>query len=228
MSLATDALSALTAGAKGAAAGSVLGPIGSVAGGAIGVAMDLLPSAAHWLGADEGTAQKVVQTVQAVTGATTAPEQRAALAADPGMADDLRVQLAQIAAERAAEDNRSSEARLSAQIADVASARAQTVQLAQAGSGLAWGGAVVSVVVALGFFAAFGMMILAPVQLDAGRAAMLNILVGVLGGGFTTMLTYWLGSSAGSARKSELMAQRDPIPPNPGVVVPAGDVQPAR
>lgn len=219
---------ALAAGAKGAAAGSVVPGIGTVAGGVIGVAMDLLPGAAHWLGADSATAQKAAKAVQDVTGFSDPASQRTALAADQGMVDDLRIELAQIANERRAEDNRSAETRQAAVLADVAGARQQTVQLAQAGSEVAWGAPVVSIVAVVGFFAALTGLLLVRKLEDAGVAAMVNLMVGALVTGFASVLGYWLGSSAGSRRKTELMAQRDPIPPNPGVTVPAADVRPAR
>lgn len=217
----------LTAAGKGALTGSALGPIGAAGGAALALAVKLVPDLTKVLGSDATAASKIVQTVQAVTG-TPDPAGQAAATADDATSLDLQVQLRQIVTdhEQAMEEARVDA--LKASLADVASARAQTVQLAQAGSHLVWGAPVVSVVVSLGFFVAFGMMIFAPVQSDPGRTAMLNILVGVLGGGFTTMLNYWLGSSAGSARKSEIMAQREPIPPNPAVVVPAADVQPAK
>jgi hypothetical protein len=219
---------ALAAGAKGAAAGSVVPGIGTVAGGVIGVAMDLLPGAAHWLGGDSATAQKAVKAVQDITGFSDPASQRTALAADQGMADDLRIQLAQIASERRAEENRSAETRQAAVLADVAGARTQTVQLAQAGSRTAWGAPAVSLVIVIGFFGAFAALMWARKIEDAGVSAMINMMVGGLVAGLTTVLTYWLGSSDGSRRKTELMAQQVPTPPSPGVIVPADDVQPAR
>lgn len=226
MSLADDALSALTAGAKGGAAGAALGPIGAAAGAAIGVAMELLPGAAHWLGADAATAQKAVDVVQQFTGIADPAAQRMVIAADQGLADDLRVQLAQIANERRAEENRSMEARLATAAADTAGARQHTLQFAQMGSTLAWGAPVVSVIVMV----TFGVMAYL-VMFRAVPEGSMNLAQGLLEALKTlgiVVVSYWCGSSAGSARKDDRLANMVPVPPSPGVVVPAADVQPAR
>lgn len=199
------AVSALGALGKGAAAGAALGPIGAAAGGALGLAMDLLPGAAHLFGADAATAARVVQTVAAVTGSSD-PAQQALAASDPHVAADLRVQLAQIAADQQA-----------AQLADVADARQQTVQLAQAGSKISWGAPVISIVVVAGFFVAFGSLMWVQAIEDAGVSAMVNMMTGGLVAGLTTVLSYWLGSSAGSQRKTELMAAGSPAAPEPNL-----------
>lgn len=203
MSIADDALGALSAGAKGAAAGMALGPIGAAAGGALGIAMSLLPGAAHLLGGDETTAAKVVQTVQAVTG-TVDPAAQAVAATDPQVAADLRVQLAQIAADRQAQ-----------QLADVADARKTTVQLAQTGSSMAWGTPIVSGLV-LGTFAIMCGIVLfravpdGSMPLAQGLLEVFKILA-------VTVVAYWCGSSAGSARKTDLLAAASPAAPEPNL-----------
>jgi hypothetical protein len=201
--IAEDALSALTAGAKGAAAGMALGPVGAGVGGALGIAMSLLPGAAHLLGASDATAAKVVQTVQAVTG-TSDPAAQAIAATDPQIAADLRVQLAQIAADQQA-----------AQLADVASARQQTVQLAQAGSSMAWGTPVVSTLV-LGSFALMCGIVLFR-AIPEGSMALAQGLLEVLKILSVTVVAYWCGSSAGSSRKTELLAAGTPAAPEPNL-----------
>lgn len=197
---ATGALGAL---GKGAAMGAALGPVGAAAGGALGLAMNLLPGAAHLFGADDATAAKVVQTVAAVTGSSD-PVAQAAAVSDPQVAADLRVQLSQIAADQQA-----------AQLADVANARQQTVTLAQGGSKIAWGAPVISIVVVAGFFGAFAALMWVQAIDDAGVSAMINMMTGGLVAGLSTVLSYWLGSSAGSARKTELMAATTPAAPEP-------------
>jgi hypothetical protein len=223
MSLADDAMSILAAGGKGATAGAALGPVGAAAGAAIGVAMDLLPGAAHWLGADAQTARKAVDVVQTLTGSTDPAAQREAIAADQGLADDLKVQLAQIANERRAEGNRSAEAFQAAANVDTAGARQQTVQLAQAGSRMAWGAAVVSTIVLMAF--AVMTWVVVSHSIPQGSEQISMVMLGTLGTLATSVVSYWVGSSAGSARKTELAAMREPIPPNPAVVVPAKNVQ---
>ena len=63
----------------------------------------------------------------------------------------LRIKLAEIAAQAEADQRKADLATLHAQLADVAGARAQTVALAKAGSEIAWVAPVVSLVV-LGTF----------------------------------------------------------------------------
>lgn len=222
MSLADDALDFLAAGAKGGAAGAALGPVGA----AIGVAMGVAPSVAKWLGVDQDTTQKAVQIVQRVTGTADPMQQRAVLGTDPGLEDDLHVQLVQLANERAAEENRALEARIAAAAADTASARQQTVQLAQAGSKLAWGAPVMSGIVLLAF--AIMTYVVVSHSIPAGSEQIALVMLGTLGALATACVQYWVGSSAGSARKDDRLANMVPVPPSPGVIVPAADVQPAR
>ncbi len=155
----------------------------------------------------EANTKAVTNAVQAVVGTTDPEAAAAALAADPQKAADLRVALARIAADAAAADRQEQLDELKAQLADVSSARDQTIQLAKAGSSIAWAAPVISTVVTVGFFAAFAMVLFAPNLTDPGKAAMVNQLLGFLGAGFASVLGYWLGSSAGSARKTELMQQ---------------------
>lgn len=191
--------------AKGAAAGSVVPGIGSALGAAGGVALDLAPELGRWLFGPESaaTVAAVQSAVQSVTGATQPDAQISALA-NPDVAKELRLQLASIAAERSAAAAKAAQEQLMAQLADVANARATTVQLAQSGSHLAWGAPVVSVIVLLTFG---GVMALALLRsLPANAEPVLNVLLGTLGAMATSVVTYWVGSSAGSARKETRLA----------------------
>jgi hypothetical protein len=141
--------------------------------------------------------------VQAVTG-TDQPEQQVAALANPDVANELRVKLAAIAAARAAAADKAAQDRLAAHLADVANARATTVQLAQSGSTLAWGAPAVSVIVLLTFGAVVALTLLR--SLPQGAEPVLNVLLGTLGAMATSVVTYWVGSSAGSARKDARLA----------------------
>ena len=163
----------------------------------------------------------VSDAVQAVVGTTDPEAAAAALAADPQKAADLRVALARIAADNAAADRQAELDDMKAQLADVSSARQQTVDLARAGSSIAWAAPVVSVVVVVGFFLAFTMVMFAPSMSDPGKAAMVNQLLGFMGAGFASVMGYWLGSSAGSARKTELLNQASIAPAAPTSVLAA-------
>ena len=187
--------------ATGAAAGSVLPGLGTALGAAGGIALDLAPEIGRWLfGDDAGPAVSAVSAaIAAATGATDPAAQLHALQ-DPAVASQLRVQLAAIAAGRAAAADAASLSRLQAVLADVAGARAMAAAAAP-GSPLAWGAAVVSVLVLL----TFGLVVsLALFQEVPPRSeALLNVLLGTLGAMATSVVGYWVGSSVGSARKDE-------------------------
>ena len=191
--------------AKGAAAGSVVPGVGTALGAVGGIALDLAPEIGRWLfGADAGpTIAAVKGAVEAVTGTDHSQGQLAALG-DPETAASLRLQLAQIAADRASAADEATQARLAAQLANVADARAQTIALAQAGSGIAWGAPIVSVVVLVSFGAALLAVLMR--ALPDGSADVANVMLGTLGAMATSVVGYWVGSSAGSARKDARLA----------------------
>lgn len=191
--------------AKGAAAGSVVPGIGTALGAAGGVALDLAPELGKWLfgPGSSATVQAVQSAVQAVTGATQADAQLSALE-NPDIAKELRLQLASIAAERAAASDKAAQEELVAQLADVANARATTLQLAQSGSPMAWGAPLVSGIVLVTFGSVMALALLR--TLPENAEPVLNVLLGTLGAMATSVVTYWVGSSAGSARKDARLA----------------------
>lgn len=177
----------------------------------IPIALTLLPELAKWMFGSKGeeTAKVVAGVVATVTG-TDDPAAAAAVLADPAKAASLRVQLAQIVAQAEAAAEAAKLETFKAALADTANARAQTVSLASSGSRIAWGAPIISLVLVVGFFLAFTLLLLGKPQSDPGTAAMLNILVGSLAAGFASTVGYWLGSSAGSARKDDLLAATVP------------------
>ena len=210
-----DVSGIVTGAAKGAAAGSIVPGIGTALGAVGGVVLTMAPEIGQWLfGPDAAPAVSAVQAaVGAVTGSADPEEQVAALS-DPDKAATLRVELARIAAERGAAAAAITQAALVARLADVAGARAATVELAQSGSGIAWGAPVVSVVVLLTFGGAVAMTLMRP--MPAGAEAVLNVLLGTLGAMATSVVGYWVGSSAGSARKDARLASLAERLPGPG------------
>lgn len=63
----------------------------------------------------------------------------------------------------------------------------------------------ISIIVLVGFFLAFGMLMF--VQFPAESADMLKIMVGFLGGMAVTVVSYWVGSSFSSHAKDDVQAQ---------------------
>jgi hypothetical protein len=186
----------------------------------IPLAIQLVPQIAQWLFGDdaEKTTAAVAQVVQQVTGADTSTEAgiaaaAAMLQAKPDLASQLQVQLAQIAAAREKEQRDTASAQLAAQLADVAGARQQTVSLAQAKSAVQWAPVVISAVVLITFG---GVMWAALTRaLPAGSETILNMLLGTLAAMTTSVVSYWVGSSAGSAQKTDLLYRSAPPPASP-------------
>lgn len=92
---------------------------------------------------------------------------------------------------------------------DVQDAREKQGQLVTAGSPLAWGPVVISLLIVVGFFAAC-FLLLTGRAAEAGQAGLM--VVGVLVGSFQNVVGFYLGSSAGSAEKSQQLAQLAGVP----------------
>jgi hypothetical protein len=88
-------------------------------------------------------------------------------------------------------------------MADTASARQQTVSLAETGSAIAWGAPVVSTLIVVGFFTAVYLLFVIDRVWDERAFNLLNVLFGALTVSFTQVANYWLGSSAGSKRAGD-------------------------
>lgn len=93
-----------------------------------------------------------------------------------------------------------------AQTEDTQDARGTTVKLAEAGSPIAWGAPVVSVLVVTGFFSCVMMLFIIKIDLPPNVAQLLNVLFGVLIPSFGQVINYYLGSSAGSKDKTNTIA----------------------
>jgi hypothetical protein len=180
-------------------------------GALIPLALSLAPEIGKWLfgSAGEQTAQAVADAVQKVTGTRDDAVAQQAVARDPQLAAQLRLQLAQIAA---AQEQAAREAELQAlcaRLTDVKDARAQTVALAQAKSAVQWAPAIISFVV----LSTFGAVMWAALtrSLPAGSETILNMLLGTLAAMATSVVGYWVGSSSGSAQKTDLLYRSHPV-----------------
>ncbi|TWA87150.1 hypothetical protein FBZ83_10112 [Azospirillum brasilense] len=85
---------------------------------------------------------------------------------------------------------------------DRASARAQTVELAKAGSRISWGAPVVSTIVLVTFGVVLYRVLSQPAgEIDQNATLMLGALTTMA----SAVVSYWVGSSAGSAAKDKLL-----------------------
>lgn len=198
---------ALGDGMKGAAAGMALGPVGAAVGGLAALISDLVPG----LVLNPSTKPAVSDAAAFITNAPTEASQVEALKQDPVAADQFKAQVVQIAtdeqAKRDARDERIQQMLLEqgkTDAADTANARQQTVHLAQAGSSIAYGAPIVSVIVLVAFAALAITVLLHAVP--EGNRDIANIMLGYVGGMATAVVSYWVGSSSGSAAKTGVIA----------------------
>lgn len=93
--------------------------------------------------------------------------------------------------------------RFKAELADVQDARHIGLEYVKADSNIKWASGVVSTIAVLGFCVFSYMAITRPAGADRD---VLMYLLGVWSAAFSTVLTYWLGSSAGSSDKAAQIA----------------------
>ena len=186
----------------------------------IPLAIQMAPAIAKWLFGD-GSAEvveRVKTVVSEVTGVSDPHSEsgieavEAVLQGKPELAIQIQAQLAQIAADREVEADRAIEAgrraefdSLTARITDIDSARKQTIALAQSGSAIALGAPIVSTLVLVTFATVMSLALTR--SLPTGSETILNMLLGTLAAMATSVVSYWVGSSAGSARKDEHIAK---------------------
>ncbi len=169
------------------------------------IAVSIAPEIARWLFGDSGvtTAAAIAHVAELLTGTTDAGAQRAAVERDPDLACRLRVELARIAAQ--AEADASSHKLDLGGPSETASARAQAFGSSGTGSPISSGAVLVSVVVLVIFGAV--MVLIFVRAIPAGSDTIVNVLLGSLAAMATSVVSYWVGSSAGSARKDDRIAQ---------------------
>lgn len=172
--------------------------------------LGLAPTVASWIMGDKTGAavEKVTGIARDILGTTDADGIERAVAADPNLALQFKMAVLQAEADARAHTERLRQQDLDemkARIEDVASARSQTVELAKVGSPIAWGSSIVSVL-AIAVFAGFVYMLFAKVVPEGMKEALL-LLGGSAATGYGMVLSYWLGSSSGSAAKDVTLRQ---------------------
>jgi hypothetical protein len=167
--------------------------------------LGLAPTVASWIMGDKTGAavEKVTGIARDLLGTDDAGGIERAISTDPNLA--LQFKMAVMQAEADARDHvermkQQQIDEMAAQLVDVQNARNQTVELAKAGSPLAWGAGVVSVL-AIIVFAGFVYMLFAKTVPEGMKEALL-LLGGSAATGYGMVLSYWLGSSSGSAAKT--------------------------
>lgn len=120
----------------------------------------------------------------------------------------LEVLRAQLEADRIRRDQQFNEQQAQVKLAleQTAGARSLQMDLVKAGNPLQWAPAAVSIIVTLLFAGALLLMLFyEPPVLKEGQTdrfkELINICVGALVAGFSTVISYWLGSSLGSREK---------------------------
>ena len=96
------------------------------------------------------------------------------------------------------------------QVQDVQSARAMQIQMHSV-----WPG-ILSTIITLGFFVALGAIVTKGLpELDHNGGQAVLILLGTLTAGFTTVITFWLGTSRQSQNKDAMIWQSMPVTHKP-------------
>lgn len=176
---------------------AVGGPIGTIAGAAIGALADALGTTA--------TPEAVTAKLETAPIAETGPIVRTVEATKgPEYLDEIK-----------------------ARLADTQDARRTQLALVEAGSPLAWSTAIISILVTILFGAVVLLMLLKPVEFTPLQTSLLNIMLGGLVVQFAQVVNYYLGSSAGSARNGDAMralAQQATVPSTGQIVGKVVDV----
>jgi hypothetical protein len=186
----------------------------------IPLVLQLAPQLAGMIFGSKGAeaTTKVASVVQAVVGAAAdlaAPGGVAAAVAhiqsDSQASSDLAAKLADLHLQMQKEQDAEAQAlrqdaldELKAQLADTSSARDMATGLAQAHSGLAYGSAIVSVVIVVAFGWTTYSVLTNHLSTSDGQFG--SVLVGTLAAMATQVANYWLGSSLGSSTKNALLA----------------------
>lgn len=180
----------------------------------------LVPTVADLIFGDKTgkTVQRVVDVAGDVLGldkSQRTPEgvDAAIQALPPEKLVDLKIAMARLAAEERAAQRAADQADLKAHIDNTINARAQTIELAKLGHGLAWAPAIVTAIVLSTFGWVMNLVLTA--KIPPGQERLADTMIGILGTLAVASVMYWVGSSRGSARKDELLAVAPAIEQKP-------------
>jgi hypothetical protein len=183
----------------------------------VAIATSILPDLIKIIAGDKaGTvATDVANAVKTITGETDPTAAKAKIAADPAIATNLQVQLAQIALTAAKQQNDEADAQrqtqlaeLQQRLADVQNARTNLLNLATSKSPIAWVAPTVSFLVMIGFYVLLTILIINHSKDDnsLSKDQLINICIGALVAAFSTVVNFWIGSSKGSQDKDQVQA----------------------
>lgn len=178
-------------------------PVPLLVGGLASVIVSQLPSIASWIFGD--TTGKAVETVTGIARDVLGTDDPASIERAIGSNPELALQFKMAVLQAQAEADRAEKEETLALLRDVQSAREQTIRLAEAGSAIAWGSPVVSVIITI----AFAVMLYVSLTriLPGADSKFVDTLMGVLAAAQMQVVNYWLGSSRGSAMKDQALAR---------------------
>lgn len=174
------------------------------------LAVSIAPEIARWLfGADAEKAEATItNAVQSVTGTADLDAAMAFLQMNPAAAAQLRLQLLQLL-QLGTELDETSRATT---LVDLKSAVAGGVDASSKAFGdppqpaiLAWSPPLISAAVLISFGSVVMLVLVKGVP--SGNETTANMLLGTLAAMATSVVSYWVGSSAGSARKDARLTQ---------------------
>jgi lysozyme family protein len=179
------------------------------------IATSILPELIKLLAGDKTgkVLQDITKAIQEATGSSDPTVAKQTVDANPSVSVDLLTKLAQIAIEATKAQHEEADrqrkdqlealrAELQADIDDTQGARVNLLEFVKAHSPVAWAPFGVSVVVVLGFFAILALLLSPYAALaDLAKNQIFNITIGALVAAFSTVVSFWLGSSVGSHLK---------------------------
>lgn len=171
----------------------------------IALALSIAPELSRWLfGADIDKASAAVTAAfHTAIGTSDADAAAALLQKNPAAASHLRLQLLQVGAGLDETGRVMALAELTANLVKIDLGRVPA-ELASS-SVVSWAAPMVSVAVLVSFGAVVMIILLKGVP--TGNETTANMLLGTLAAMATSVVSYWVGSSAGSARKDVILSQ---------------------